>query len=98
MTKSVPLESTITKNILKYLNGLPRCYARKIPGTAYGGGWPDIFCARNGIPMFFEVKRPKPMYREPTELQKSEMQRWREAGVPCFVVTSVDSVREIMGF
>ena len=96
MTKKPPLESTITKNILKYLNGLPRCYARKIPGTRYGGGWPDIICVRNSVPIFIEVKRPKPMYRDPTELQQRELKSWAEAGAICWVVTSVDEVRDKM--
>jgi len=91
MTQSIPLEKTITNQILKYLNGLPNCRARKIPGGTYGGGWPDIICVRSGVAVFIEVKRPK--VGRLTALQEKEMVLWREAGAVCFVATSVDDVR-----
>jgi hypothetical protein len=91
MSKAPPLEKTITNQILKYLNGLPRCRARKIPGGTYGGGWPDIICVRSGRAVFIEVKRPK--VGRLTPLQEKELTLWHEAGAVCFVATSVDDVR-----
>lgn len=44
MTNTIPRESTIVDRILKYLNGLPGCIARKRHGSAYGlKGEPDIY-------------------------------------------------------
>jgi hypothetical protein len=94
MTKAPPLEKTITNNILKYLNSLERCRARKIPGGMYGGGWPDIICVYRGRTIFFEVKRPKVGVL--TALQERELQAWREVGALAFVVTSVDDVRRLV--
>ena len=94
MTKHIPLEKTITNNILKYLNGLPDCRARKIPGGMYGGGWPDILCVYLGKAIFFEVKRPE--VGRLTDLQKKELESWREVRADAFVVTSVKEVLAIM--
>ena len=93
MSKHIPLEKTITNNILKYLNGMDgEIRARKIPGGPYGGGWPDILCVVEGHAVFFEVKRPK--VGKLTDLQRDEMRKWQDAGAWCYVVKSVDDVQE----
>ena len=44
MKKSIPRESSIVDGIMKYLNSLPGCIARKRHGSAYGiKGDPDIY-------------------------------------------------------
>ena len=93
MSKHIPLEKTITNNILKYLNGLPDCRARKIPGGMYGGGWPDIIAVIEGQAVFIEVKRPGLGKKShPTPLQQAELDKWHEAGAIAFTATSVDDV------
>ena len=91
--KKPPLEKTITKTIIRYLNGLPACYARKIHGSRYTAGFPDIICVREGVCLWIEVKRPG---NKPTELQLLELERWREAGALTIVAYSVEDVKDIM--
>jgi len=88
-----PLEKTITNNIIRYLNSLPACYARKVHSSRYASGFPDVICVREGIAIFIEVKRPG---NRPTPLQLSELERWREAGAITLVAYSVDDVKDIM--
>jgi Holliday junction resolvase len=88
-----PLEKTITRNIIRYLNTLPACYARKIHGSRYTAGFPDIICVREGICLWIEVKRPG---KKPTALQVMELERWRECGCLTIVAYCVDDVRGIM--
>ena len=91
--KKPPLEKTITRNIVRYLNGLPACYARKIHGGRYASGFPDIICVREGIAIWIEVKRPG---GKPTKLQLVELENWRSAGALAIVAYSLDDVKKIM--
>jgi len=91
MAKTPPLEKTIVKNILAYLNDLPNTRARKIPGTQYSAGWPDIIAVTDGAVVFVEVKRPR--IGRLTDLQRVELDLWQRAGAHCFVSTSVDELK-----
>jgi len=89
----MPTEKSIVDSILKYLNSLERCRARKIHGGPYMSGWPDVLCVRDGHAYFFEVKRPG---GKATKLQLYELGEWMRAGATVAVVTSVDDVRKVM--
>lgn len=89
----MPTEKSIVERILKYLNSLERCRARKIHGGPYMSGWPDILAVKDGQAYFFEVKRPG---GRPTKLQLYELGEWMRAGATVAVVTSVDDVRKVM--
>ena len=91
--KKPPLEKTITQNIIRYLNTLPACYARKIHGSRYIAGFPDIICVREGLAIWIEVKRPG---NHPTQLQLIELERWKEAGSLTLVAYCLDDVKNLM--
>jgi len=89
----IPYESTIEGNILKYLNGLPHTKAVKWSQDGRQQGNPDIICGHRGLMLLFEVKRPG---ENPSLLQSTTIQEWREAGVIAEVVYSVDDVKRTM--
>jgi sulfite reductase beta subunit-like hemoprotein len=88
------LERQITTAILRALNKLPGCYARKTFGGAYGGaGWPDIVACYKGRLFMLEVKRPG---GKATPLQLRELERWAATGARCRIVTSVFEAMEFV--
>ena len=89
----MPTEKSIVERILKYLNSLDGCRARKIHGSPYMSGWPDILAVKDGQAYFFEVKRPG---GRPTKLQLYELGEWMRVGAVVAVVTSVDEVRRVI--
>jgi len=88
-----PLEKTITNNIIRYLNSLPACYARKIHSSRYASGFPDIVCVKGGRTYWLEVKRPG---GKPTKLQEVELGKWQEAGATVAVVHSLDEAKHVI--
>lgn len=87
------LERDIVRAILTYLNRLPCCYARKVHGSTYMAGWPDIIACHNGRLLALEVKQPG---RQATPLQAAELAKWRAAGAVCGVVCSVEEVKVLL--
>lgn len=87
------LESAIVRTILKRLNALPGCYARKTHGGAYSAGWPDLIVCYQGHLLALEVKRPGGRL---TALQAVELDRWRAAGATAAVVTSWAEVQAVL--
>lgn len=90
--KPVPLESSIVKNILKWLNTQPECYAVKTRGDSRQAGQPDVVGCWQGRFFAFEVKRPG---GKPTPLQLATLDKWRGARG---IVGVVHSVEEVKGF
>lgn len=89
-----PSESSITRNILRYLKSLPHSFTWKQHGGTFGtAGMPDIGFIRQGRITFFEVKRPG---NKPTDIQKAMMEKLRAAGAKCFVVHSAKEVKGII--
>ena len=88
-----PLESSITKSILKYLNGLPGCYAVKTRGDYRQAGQPDILGCYQGRTLALEVKRPG---GKATPLQLATLAKWRQAGAVAGVVYSVEEVKKLL--
>ena len=87
-------ESTIVKNILRYLNDTPDCRAERRHGGTYGTrGRPDVTACYKGRRLELEVKANN---KKPTILQEKELQAWRDAGALAAVVWSVEEVQEII--
>jgi len=88
------VESVIVRDILKYLNSLPNCFAWKEHGGMYGtAGIPDIICCYQGRFYAFEVKGPRGKL---TKLQEKTLKDIREAGGQAYVVRSLDEVKQIL--
>ena len=86
-------ERDVVASILRYLRGLPRCYAWKTHGNQYMAGIPDIIACVGGQFVAFEVKRPD---GKPTPLQEATIRKINEAGGTARVVHSAEEVREIL--
>ena len=85
-------ESTLVNNILKYLNGLPKCKAIKRHGGMFGrAGEPDITGCKDGKHFEIEVKVP---WKMPTEIQLQRMKEWTNAGALVFVAHELWHVKE----
>lgn len=84
-------ESNIVAAILKRLNAEPHTYARKVHGSRYSSGWPDIIGATHGRMFAIEVKQPG---KKATARQAHELAKWKLAGARCGVAHDVeDAVR-----
>ena len=89
-----PSESAIVHKILRFLNEIPGCVARKRWGGGMGvAGDPDITGCLNGRHFEFEVKRPG---QPPTALQAKRIEEWKRAGAVVAVVSSVEQVQTIL--
>ena len=94
MANSAPLERTIVKKIMKYLDSLPNCKCQKTHGGQFGkAGTPDITGCIDGRRFDFEVKRPG---GKVSPLQWKELREWEAAGGVTGVVYSVDDVKNIL--
>ena len=75
-------ETAITAKLVKKLNAIPRCFARKRHGGAFSSGDPDIQVCYKGLTILIEVKV---LVGELSELQAVMMQRWQDAGAVCIL-------------
>lgn len=87
------LEKNITKTILKRLNGLPGCRAKKHHGSAWGSAELDVYGCMQGRAFYLEVKRPG---GEPTERQQSIIREWEAAGAITGTVHSADEAETMV--
>jgi hypothetical protein len=86
-------EKSITNAILKWLNSIPGCYARKTLGGISNPGEPDISGCLNGRRLEIEVKAPG---NKPTVLQERALKRWRESGAMSGVAWSLEDAKAII--
>lgn len=90
----IPKESSIVKQIRKYLDTLDHCHHEKTHGGYYSNnGKPDITGCVRGWRFEIEVKRPGEV---PRPLQKAIIKKWEEAGALSGVAYSVEDVKEIL--
>lgn len=90
-TKRRRLESTIKKNILKWLNEIEGGRAISLHGSRFGVvGTPDILFIYRGRAFFFEVKREG---EDARPNQRAELAKWERAGAAAAVVHSLDEVK-----
>jgi len=88
-------ESTITRNILRALRGVPGLLVRKRHGSAAGiSGDPDLFGCYDGRHFEIEVKRPG---ARPTPRQQQRLKEWARAGARVGVARSVEEALDIVG-
>ena len=90
-----PLESTITRAIIRALRSVPGMVVRKRHGSALGyAGEPDLYGCFRGRHFEIEVKRPG---RKLTPLQQQRLKEWALAGAIVGVAHSVEEAIELMG-
>lgn len=89
MPKPEPLESTISKNIIKAINAIPGCRVKKFHGSAFGANELDIYGCCRGRAVFIEVKRPSTI-KNTSARQDIEIERWHATGALAGVVCTVD--------
>jgi hypothetical protein len=91
----MPLESTISKNIMKAVRAaIPGTVIRKRHVSMGVMGDPDLFgCLPGGLHFEIEVKRPG---NSPTELQLQRLAEWRAAGAITGVAYSKEDVLAIL--
>lgn len=88
------LERDIVAAIMRYLKGLPGCFAWKTHGGMYGtAGIPDVVACIGGRFCAFEVKQPSGRL---TRLQEAALEKIRDAGGVAGKVTSVEDVKEML--
>ena len=88
------MEKDIVAAILRYLKGLPRCFAWKTHGGMYGtAGIPDIIACMEGRFYAFEVKQPGGRL---SRLQEVTLKKIEAAGGVAVMVTSVDEVKSTL--
>ena len=88
------LERDIVAAIMRYLKGLPGCFAWKTHGGMYGtAGIPDVVACIGGRFCAFEVKQPSGRL---TRLQEAALEKIRNAGGVAGKVTSVEDVERML--
>ena len=92
--KKPPLESSVVKSILKWLNDQEGVCAVKTRGDNRQAGWPDIIGSWQGRFFAFEVKRPGS--NRVTALQQATLAKWQGAKGITGVVHSVEEVKQLL--
>jgi hypothetical protein len=90
---STPLEASIVKSCLKWLNSLPRSEFQKRHGARTRSGDPDIYGCLDSIHWEIEVKRPG---NKPTPRQNARLDAWLNAGARACWVESLDELKHII--
>ena len=75
-------ENQVTQRLIRALNSLPGCRAKKRHGGKFQSGDPDIAGAYQGHAFFIEVKLPKGKL---TPLQEHELKLWDKAGATSLI-------------
>lgn len=95
MRDDIPLESTITAEIQRFLGRLPDWWGFKVQGSgSQMRGVPDIVGCYRGLFVAFEVKRP--VVGKLSELQKHRIDQIKSAGGQAFVVYGVEDVKQAL--
>ena len=87
------LESTITKNILAYLNSIG--VAEKVHGSIHQSGRPDINACISGQAVRIEVKTDD-NNNVPSKKQLLDLAVWRNAKAVCFVAYTLEDVKFVI--
>lgn len=93
--EQIPLERTITDEILRYLRGQGECWCFKVAGSgSQMRGVPDIVGCWHGRFLALEVKRPK--VGRLSKMQTYVIGQIAGAGGMVAVVRSVDDVKTLL--
>lgn len=95
MEKDIPLESTITKGIQKWLKDRGYLVFKLSGGAFQAAGLPDLMVIKDGKVMFFEVKRPK--LGKVSAIQRKTLDLLKSFGLIAEVVYSLEDVKKIIG-
>lgn len=91
----MPLESSITKSILEYLNSLPQCRAEKVQGSSSASGRADINACYKGHTLRIEVKTPDHK-NNASPKQIHNLNKWKKAGAITMVLYSKGSLEKLL--
>ena len=92
----MPLETSITERILKYLNEeIECCVAEKVAGNAFTKDRPDINACWKGLAVRIEVKSPD-HDNKPTKGQLLDLKKWKRAGALTMVAYSLLDVKKVI--
>jgi Holliday junction resolvase len=94
-SRKIRSEADATAAVVAWLRALPGCDARKIAGTPYGGGWPDVLAVVRGQAVFIEMKRAD-RRANVTAAQAAALRRWAKAGAVTGVATDVRDVAQLL--
>lgn len=83
----MPLEASITKAILNYLNSLDYCIAEKVQGSSSASGRADINACYKGKTLRIEVKTPDHKNKASPK-QMHNLSKWKKAGAITMVIYS----------
>jgi hypothetical protein len=92
----MPIESNITKRVIKYLNSLENCVAEKVFGNGISSGKADINACYHGRSVRIEMKSPD-HGNKASKKQELNLKRWEKAGAICGVCYSLEDVKELLG-
>ena len=87
-------EGRIVKKIIDWIKGMEDwdSHARKVHGSRYSSGEPDIDACINGRSVKIEVKVPG---KVPTPQQMARLRKWESAGALCGWATSVEEAASL---
>ena len=88
----MPNETKVTASVVKKLNSVIACRAKKRHSGRYGSGDPDVSGVYRGNAFFVEMKK---LDGAITELQADELQKWSDAGAETFVGIYDDATRRL---
>jgi hypothetical protein len=88
----MPFETTITYNIMKYLNDMDGVIMEKVKGEAECSGRADINGCYHGQSVRIEVKTPDNR-NKPTKKQLYNLWQWHKAGAITIVAYSLEAVQ-----
>lgn len=91
----MPIESSITTSILKYLNSLPNCIAEKVKGDSTSSGRADINGCFQGQSFRIEIKTPDNK-NVASKKQKINLRKWYNAGSTVFVTYTLQFVQAVI--
>lgn len=86
-------ENTINKNVIEWLNSLPRCFAYKQKAGPANPGALDVSGCLQGIRIEIEGKAGD---NQPTKLQNEYIRRWTEAGAITGCYWSLEEAQKIV--
>ena len=85
-------ESRLVKKMIDHIKA-GGGWARKVHGSGYSSGEPDIDAVWGGRSVKIEAKMPG---REPTAQQMARLRKWEEHGALAGWATSVEEVQQLL--
>jgi hypothetical protein len=86
-------ENAVTAKVIKLLNSIDKCYARKRHGGIFSSGDPDIHACYKGRTVLIEMKLDGGTL---SKLQAFQMSQWKKAGA-LVLLAVYDRCTKVMG-